>query len=267
MKTTKTNMTALDYILTAVWWLAVILAIVSLFSMSGARGKIGMFLFFAIIAGLLSYVITARGKDKESGQRTPRKWKIVAPTATVALLASLALVGSAGTKDAETEAATTPATTTTAPATTETTTTTQVEATTTQKEQAPTTQEDKQPSPAKTKENTINNGDMGKDFEQWYLKTGGMTSWDDNYSAAWAPHVIAVKDGKAGIIQFVTNLDPSDKDGKKIGNQLATAMVNTIKTTPKSELPESVQKTAKQVGVSDITGSKVIALKDIQFQD
>ena len=44
-------------------------------------------------------------------------------------------------------------------------------------------------------------------------------------------------------------------------------MVNTIKTTPKSELPESVQKTAKQVGVSDITGSKVIALKDIQFQD
>lgn len=260
MKTTKTNMTALDYILTAVWWLAVILAIVSLFSMSGARGKIGMFLFFAIIAGLLSYVITARSKDKESGQHTPRKWKIVAPTTAVALLASLALVGSAGTKDAETEAATAPATTTA------TTTTAQTETTTTQKP-APTTTQDKQPSPTKTKDNTMNNGDMGKDFEQWYLKTAGMTSWEDNYSAAWAPHIIAVKDGKAGIIHFVTDLDSSDKDGKKIGNQLATAMVNTIKTTPKSELPESVQKTAKQVGVSDITGSKVIALKDIQFQD
>ncbi|MDN8623720.1 hypothetical protein [Corynebacterium kroppenstedtii] len=255
MKTTKTNMTALDYTLTAVWWLAVILAIVSLFSMSGARGKIGMFLFFAIIAGLLSYLANARSKDKETGQRTPRKWKIVAPTAGVALLASLALVGSAGTKDAETEAATAPAPTTTA----------QAETTTAQKTEPATPH--KQPSPTKTKDNTMNNGDMGKDFAQWYLKTAGMTSWADNYSAAWAPHIIAVKDGKAGIIQFVTNLDPSDKDGKKIGNQLATSMVNTIKTTPKSELPESVQKTAKQVGVSDITGSKVIALKDIQFQD
>lgn len=259
MKTTKTNMAALDYILTAVWWLAVILAIVSLFTMDGARGKIGMFLFFAIIAGLLSHVITARSSDKESGQHTPRKWKIVAPATAVALIASLALVGSAGTKDAETEAATAPATKTA------TTTTAQTETTTAQKTE-PATQH-KQPSPTKTKDNTMNNGDMGKDYEQWYLKTAGMTSWEDNYSAAWAPHIIAVKDGKAGIIQFVTDLDSSDKDGKKIGNQLATAMVNTIKTTPKSELPESVQKTAKQVGVSDITGSKVIALKDIQFQD
>lgn len=203
------KMRPLDYILTIAWWLAVILAIISLITMEGARGKIGMFLFFAIIAGLLSYVITSRSADQESGQHTARKWKIVAPITAAALIASLSLAGTSKTQDGKTEAATAPATTTT-----EASTTTQ-QKTTTGTKPSPTTTH-KQPSPTKKEENAINNGDMGKDFEEWYFQNSKMTSWDENYSFEWAPHIIAVKDGKAGIIQFVTNLNPSNKDGKKL---------------------------------------------------
>ena len=95
MKIVPTNTkTGKDKAIIVAWWLVVLFAIISLFTGGNASSRIGGFLCFAIIAALLSYVAARRIQDQQTGEHTPRNWKVVAPVAAIALIAAMTIGGS-----------------------------------------------------------------------------------------------------------------------------------------------------------------------------